>query len=323
MLNIIKAGIQTTVQDGGRFYVRHLGINQNGALDTNALTMANLLLGNEANAASLEIICGPVEIQFTHTAWFAVTGQYFELTINDGHGNKLRIDPGWRYKIQAQQRLLIHSTSHSGTAYLAIAGGIEVPPVLGSRSTNLAAGFGGHQGRALQSGDQIPCGEPGAGQQQQLQQTTAGVYQSASGHHIRAIPGPDYALFDTTQCELFWNSDWQAGSDSNRMGCRLHGPSLNTEQSQHHSLLSHAVIPGTVQVPPNGQPIVLLADAQTTGGYPRIATVISADLWQFAQLPAGAPFRFTRCDRGTAIDALKAQRASTNRFKIAIGSSRR
>lgn len=302
MLEIIRAGIQTTIQDMGRHGQRHLGIAQAGALDQPALILANRLLNNPAEAAGIEIAMGPVDIRFCRDGWFALTGADFDATL-DGHAAWL----GWRLPCRAGQRLLLSGPRIGMRAYLAVDGGIDVPMVLGARATDLRGRFGGLAGRALQAGDRLPQGPAIP------HLNRCGALTSPWSPIIRALPGPEYAEFTADARHLLWQADWLVSAQSDRMGYRLTGPSL--QRAEPRELLSHGVLPGVVQVPPNGQPIVLLADAQTTGGYPRIATVIEADLWKFAQARPGQRLRFVESDLSEARAALQQQQFERNRFE--------
>ncbi|WP_183045740.1 biotin-dependent carboxyltransferase family protein, partial [Salmonella enterica] len=180
--------------------------------------------------------------------------------------------------------------------YLAVAGGIAVPEVMGSCSTDLKSGIGGLEGRLLKDGDRLAMGKPSrqfSGPQ--------GVKQLLWGNRIRALPGPEYREFDRASQEAFWRSPWQLSPQSNRMGYRLQGQSLT--RTTDRELLSHGLLPGVVQVPYNGQPIVLMNDAQTTGGYPRIACIIEADMYHLAQIPLGQPIHFVQCSLEEALNA--------------------
>ncbi|MFZ6798683.1 biotin-dependent carboxyltransferase family protein [Undibacterium sp. Di24W] len=287
-LRVLKAGIQTSVQDLGRHGQRHLGISQSGALDRYSLMLANKLVGNAVQCAGIEIVIGPVEIQFQRDSWFAIGGANFAALL-DGKS----VAKAWRHFAKAGQILRLTGAVKEARAYLAVDGGIAVPQVLGSRSTDLQAGFGGYHGRALMSGDVLELGPA-----QDLQKSL-GVQQRIWSPEIRAIPGPEYEQFSSAARQQFWQQAWKLSPQSNRMGCRLQGLALQRTVSQ--DLLSHGVLPGVVQVPPNGLPIILLADAQTTGGYPKIACVIEADLWKVAQTPPGHSFCFIPVENDTAI----------------------
>ncbi len=289
MIEILRAGIQTTVQDLGRCGHRHLGIAQSGALDAPAMQLANRLVGNAATLAGLEITRSAVEIRFHRPTIFALCGADFFASL-DG----VMISPAWRNRCAAGQVLKIPepiSDASTMRTYLAVDGGIAVPEFLGSRATDLQGKFGGFEGRALKKGDRLPLGLANHGEQHARR---FGTLQPLWTSEIRVLPGPEYAQFSTVACDKFWNQPWTVSSVSNRMGYRLRGPVLARETGG--DLRSHAVLPGVIQVPPNGQPIVLLADAQTTGGYPRIGVVIAADLWKAAQAPPDTQLRFRQID---------------------------
>ncbi|WBF44323.1 5-oxoprolinase subunit PxpC [Serratia rubidaea] len=296
MLKILRAGIYTTVQDLGRNGFRSLGISQGGALDAPALKIANLLVGNRADSAGLEITLGQFSAEFTRPGWIALTGAGCDALLD---GKPLWT--GWRYPVKAGQQLVLQKPKHGMRSYLAIAGGIAVPEVLGSRSTDLRTGFGGLEGRKLQDGDQLPLGESAKAPGKPF-----GVKQLLFNNRIRALPGPEYQEFSTAARETFWRTPWQLSPQSNRMGYRLQG-SAELTRTTAREMLSHGLQPGVVQVPHNGQPIVLMADAQTTGGYPRIACVIEADLYHLAQLRLGEPVHFIPCSLEDAQRAKKEQ----------------
>lgn len=283
MLNVIHAGLHTSVQDGGRVGFRQFGISQAGALDLPALTIANLLVGNPAHAAALEITLGQFIARFTAPCWVALTGADCRAEL-DGKA----LWTGWRFPVKAGQILRMHVPRHGMRSYLAISGGIDVPVALGYRSTDLKAGFGGFHGRLLADGDRLRLGKA-----QKLPDRKVGVKQLLFGNRVRTLPGPEYQEFSAEAREAFWNTAWHLSPQSNRMGYRLMGREL--EREDRRELPSHGLLPGVVQVPHSGRPIVLLADAQTTGGYPRIACAIDADLYHLAQIRLGEPVHFIRC----------------------------
>ena len=282
-----------SVQDTGRYGYRQLGVSRCGALDAPALQMANLLVGNAPESAALEITLGNCVIEFTQDGWFALTGAGCHAEL-DGHA----VWTGWRLAVKAGQQLRLKAPERGMRSYLAVAGGLDIPEVLGSYSTDLKAQVGGLEGRLIKDGDEIP----------QLPATrhfreARGVKQLLWGNRIRALEGPEYHEFTQTSQDAFWRLPWQLSPQSNRMGYRLQGQRL--ERTTDRELLSHGLLPGVVQVPHNGQPIVLMNDAQTTGGYPRIACVIEADMFNLAQLRLGEPIHFVHC---TLEEALKARR---------------
>ncbi len=280
MIEVIRCGALTTIQDLGRYGLRHLGVSQAGALDSIAMQQANILLGNEPDAAVFEVSVGPLVLRFIEPATIALTGVDFSTTRSESTGAAETLAPGYGYTMNAGDTLTLSRPSVPGArCYLAVGGGIDVPIVLGSRSTDITGGFGGFEGRALQSGDHLttrPCRSEQAIQKK-------GIRSQSPSHVLRVLPGPDYDLFTQDSRQRFFSQPWGISHHSNRMGLRLKGNAL--QYAEETNLLSAGVLPGDVQVPPDGQPIVLANDAQTTGGYPRIASVIQADLWQLAHLP--------------------------------------
>jgi biotin-dependent carboxylase-like uncharacterized protein len=303
MLEIIRPGLQTTVQDAGRQGSRHLGVAQAGALDLPALSLANRLAGNPTSSAGLEIAGGPVAIRFLRDAWLATSGADYEVLLDQEP-----IWCGWRWPVRCGQVLRLSGPRHGMRLYLAVDGGIDVPLVLGGRATDLAAGFGGLNGRALQVGDTLPLGAPVQGLRGRC-----GARLPQWNDHLRALPGPEYEDFDAASRAALWGGEWTVTAQGDRMGQRLQGPVLTRARSE--DLPSHGVLPGIVQVPPSGQPIVLLADAQTTGGYPRIASVIEADLWKIAQAKPGTRMRLVETDLDGAMQARKKWQQHLRQFE--------
>ena len=272
---VVQAGMWTTVQDLGRVGQRSAGVPLSGAMDAFATRVANLLVGNAENAAVLELtLLGP-EIEFLTDGWIALTGAEFAGCV------------AWQpVAVRAGQRIKFGAATKGCRGYLALAGGIEVAPVLGSRSTYGRAGLGGWQGRALRVGDVLPMG--------------AAIREVAERWSIDLRIRPDYSATPSVSvvlgaqagefCDTWLKTEFRVTPQSDRMGMRLAGTAL--ARTVGADLLSSAVAPGTVQVPSDGQPIVLLADAQTIGGYPQLAHVILVDLPLLAQLRPGDAMRF-------------------------------
>lgn len=278
-LEAIKAGPQTTVQDLGRFGARHLGVCRAGAMDTLALIVANRLVGNPAGAPALEITLPPASFRLLRDGMLALTGADCQATL-DGEP----VWPGWRTPFRAGQVLQLRAPRLGMRAYLALDGGIALPPAMGSASTDLMAGFGGLDGRALRDGDRLPLGAP------LPIRPRKGVWLPRPGNQIRVCHGPEFGLLSKSARERLWHAPWQITPSSNRMGYRLSGPALQLNAPLE--MPSHGVLPGLIQLPPDGQPIVLMADAQATGGYPRLGMVASADLWQLGQARLGSQLHF-------------------------------
>lgn len=301
-IDVLRAGMLCSVQDLGRHGRRHLGISQCGAMDMLALQQANLLLGNPPGAAGLELSLGPVQLRFTQAARIALTGVDFGARLQTPEGGDVPVLSGHALALHAGAVLSLTRPAIPGArGYLAVAGGIDVPLVLGSRSTDLKAGFGGHAGRALQAGDRLPVGATAS----TLITGKRGVRGFAPTHVLRALPGPDYERFTQAAHTGFWLQPWRINAQSNRMGLRLNGAPLAVRSAVN--LLSAGVLPGDVQVPPDGLPIVLGVDCQTTGGYPRIASVIQADLWQLAHLSPLTSVYFQPVTHAVAQQALERQ----------------
>jgi antagonist of KipI len=288
---VIEPGFQTTIQDSGRPGFQEFGVPVCGAMDQPAYRLANRLVGNTDLEAVFEITFrGPV-LEFRREMKIAVTGADIRPILNGreyGTGMALSVRPGDRLSFGA-----IRSGLRS---CLAVSGGIDVPPVMGSRSTYLRAGIGGFQGRALQTGDEIPVKQvpeagsttgatPGGNEHDPLP-----VVPSARPAIIRFIPGPDTARFTTGGLSTFLASEYALSVNSDRMGIRLDGPAV--QHAGEAGILSSGVIPGTIQVPGDGKPIVLMMDCQTTGGYSRIGCVVQDDLRILAQLRPGEKVRF-------------------------------
>ncbi|MET3417743.1 biotin-dependent carboxylase-like uncharacterized protein [Variovorax paradoxus] len=309
-----KPGMLASVQDLGRHGHRQVGICPGGALDVLALTLANRLVGNADGAAGLEITMGGCEIRFETATRIALAGDDFSARL-DGRP----IWPCWSVPVAAGQTLklaganaLAPGAKKAGLrSWLAVAGGVDVPPVLGSRSTDLKAGFGGHHGRALRKGDRLALGATALDADRLARRAFGlrgpewGPEQSDSAIALRVLPGPEFDQFTAASHALLWSERWRITAQSNRMGSRLAGAELKRKRSI--DMLSSGVIPGTIQVPPSGQPIILMGDAQTTGGYPRIGVVIRADLWKLAQAPLDGRLQLVQVDMGTALEAWAGQ----------------
>ena len=300
--SILRPGLLTTIQDGGRFGFRQAGVIVSGPMDALALRVANLLVGNPGGAAGLEITLRGPHIRFEADHLIALTGADLSATL-DGEPVPL----GRPVAVTRGCELTFGAARAGCRSYLAFSGGLDVPQVLGSQSTYLRAGLGGLHGRALQASDVVPApGPTTAGQRlhQHLLARRSGPRWAAAtwfatpqltptpaaAPTVRALPGPEYALFAAESQRAFWQAEFTVTPNSDRMGYRLAGPPLTRLFDQE--ILSTAVTFGTVQVPAGGSPIVLLADHQTTGGYPRIAQVVTADLPRLAQLAPGGRVRF-------------------------------
>jgi antagonist of KipI len=290
MLEIIDPGFLTTVQDLGRFGFQKFGVSVGGAMDTFALRAANALVGNDSNEAALEITLSAPRLCAREKCLVAITGAHFALRVNDQPvpmNTALFLRAGATLEFGAREW---GAREWGARAYLALAGGIDVPLVLNSRATDLRGAFGGLGGRALRAGDVISQRTPGV--QIERAGTSAADWFSAyyeNGAPIRAIWGPHDDFFSDVGREKFLQSEFVVGELADRMALRLHGAPIPRE---HKELLSCGVTTGAIQVPPDDQPIVLMADHQTAGGYPIIGTVIRADIPRLAQKISGDGISF-------------------------------
>jgi biotin-dependent carboxylase-like uncharacterized protein len=302
-LEILEPGMLTTVQDLGRLGSQRLGIPVSGAMDPFALRAANVLVGNEPGAACLEAtIIGP-RIAFGGPAFVAIAGADLRPKV-DG-----REVPCWEAILVGEGSVLEFGGSRWGArAYIAVAGGIAVEPWLGSRSTYLMAKVGGHEGRALQAGDRLPVGDGAI-----PLRVAAGTRVPfdlrppyTENPVVRVIWGPHSDRFTEGGKEAFLSGSYSITQTSNRMGYRLEGPKI--EHTRGPDLISCGIPLGGIQVPGVGQPIILMADHQTTGGYTMIATVIQADIPLVAQCLPGNCVHFRAVDLDEATEAIRSQR---------------
>ncbi len=311
MIEILSSGAFNTVQDGGRPGWLSRGVSRSGAMDRPALEAANALVGNDLGAAAIEVASFPFRLRFHADLAVAVTGAAggFELS-----GRSL--PPWWAVTAKAGDTLVIPPPTRGARAYVAISGGIDVPLLMGARATELKSGFGGHEGRGLLRGDRLGFLNGSSGR---LPEGGFGLVPPAeraeSDTPIRLLPAAEWTDFSAEAQAMLGDAEWTVTAGIDRQGCRLDGPELVRERSRE--LLSHGIVPGTVQVPPAGRPIIQLAEANTCGGYPKIATVIEADLWRFGQVVPGDRLRFRVVDRAEAVAALRAQRADIERMRAA------
>lgn len=297
MLEIFEAGLFNTIQDLGRNGSQQYGVTRGGAMDTLALRAANFLLGNTENAACIEIVSPNFSARALEKCVVSVTGAKYILRV----GERLAPNNAALF-LRAGDVLQFDAAEWGRYAYLGIPGGIDVPRVLGSRGTALRDGFGGVGGRALQTGDVLSSCEndfPLERAGKILGDAVKNYY--ARANPLRIIFGPHDEFFDDNAREKFLQNDFFVSDLSDRMGMRLRGEPIARNQGE---VLSCGVTRGAIQIPPDGQPIVLQADHQTTGGYPILATVIRADIPRLAQKRAGARVHFELTTLPRAREAL-------------------
>jgi antagonist of KipI len=300
-LMVIRPGMLTTVQDLGRWGQQSSGVPVAGPMDGYSHRLANRLVGNPENAAALEVTMAGPELQARGDVVCAVAGAEFVVEVNGEP-----IAPGTSFGVPDSGRLRFGPRRAGARATLAVRGGFDVPATFGSRATSLVSRMGPFAGRALLAGDEIPVGasarvsvRPGV---------PASLPLPAGGARVRILMGPQDAMFTAGAIAALLSSRYIVTAQSNRMGYRLDG--LLLQRRSTTDMLSEATPFGSLQVATSGQPILLMADRQTTGGYPKIATVITADLPLAAQLAPGDWIEFEACTRTDAVDALRRQEAT-------------
>jgi biotin-dependent carboxylase-like uncharacterized protein len=300
-LKILEPGLAAALQDCGRPDYQRFGVPVSGALDTVSLAIANILAGNAPCTAAIEILGAGLTLEIdADSVTFALAGMAAPLTLQGGTA-AVRIPPFQSLAARRGDILRIPPPKGGAAAYLAVEGGFDVPPALGSQSTYRRAALGGFRGRALATGDRLPLRLPSSNR------TPVSVDLDIRAPEVlRAMRGPNADYFTQAAFETLLSSSYTVAPASDRMGLRFTGPVL--ERSIASELPTQGTTAGGMQVPSDGQPILLLADRQTTGGYPRIATVIGADIPAAGRLAAGMSVRFEEVTREEAVRLLKAQR---------------
>lgn len=295
-LRIIKGGIQDTIQDLGRFGFQHLGINPGGAMDKLSAQIANALVGNRTDDAVIEMHFPAAEIFFEHPALIAISGADFMASVNGDEVPCLHPIAVSKYSILQFYRLRT-----GARVYLSVRGGFDIPEWYNSYSTNLKAGAGGFKGKTLQKDDEIHIrahADPGGllgKKEYHIFPWKASMNWNGEEENILVVAGNEWNKLTSKSKDRFLQKPFLITNQSDRMGYRLHGKALTMKKDQE--LVSSAVCFGTIQLLPEGQPIVLMADHQTTGGYPRIAHVISAHHSRMAQLRVGESLQFEMTDQ--------------------------
>ncbi len=288
MFRVLEPGPFTTVQDLGRWGFQQFGIPVSGALDRFSCRIANLLVDNPENAGVLEITFTGPKIEVLSEGMVAVTGADMPLHVN-GMARAL-----WEaFPVKAGDRISLRAAVNGVRAYLAVSGGILVPEVMGSRSTCVGGKFGGMKGRALAAGDILESG-PDCFSRVPMSLPDEFRPEFCSEITLRTLPGPQDHYFDKG-LELFLSSQFTVTPQADRIGYRLDGPIIRLKEEMPPSIISEPHVPGAVQVPADGRPIIVLVE-QTVGGYAKIATVVSADLNILAQARPGNRVRFSRVD---------------------------
>jgi len=305
VLQIKAPGPLSTIQDAGRRGFQASGFSPGGAMDLPAARAANLLVGNAMDMAVLEMTMMGITAKFECAAYFALTGADFDARLND-----VPVPAYQAVRARAGDEMSCGFAVTGCRGYLAVAGGFAIDPVLGSCSTNLKCGLGGFEGRKLAAGDVLPLRYP------EIPLSRAGEYRmpvpdytkgkartGAADIALRAVPGPQESAFTQEGIVQFFSGQYAVTPASDRMGIKLDGSKIETHAGS--DIISDGIAAGSVQVPASGQPIVMMADRQTTGGYAKIATVISADLHLLAQARPGGLVRFVSVDVREAQDIVR------------------
>ncbi len=316
VFSVLTPGAYTTVQDEGRFGYQQMGIPVSGVLDSFAFRVANMLVENPVNCAVLEItVMGP-RLEVLSEADISITGAEMGITLND------QPVQGWKsIKVKPGDILGINQVKSGCRAYLAVTGGIDVSEVMGSRSTYVGGKIGGYYGRSLKQGDIIKRGK-GLKLKPARHLSPAVIPKYSSNIFIHAVPGPQDDFFDEGLKTMF-ESEFMVSAKADRMGYRLQGPVIKHREEVAKSIISEPSVPGGIQVPADGQPIILLVE-QTVGGYTKIATVISTDICKVAQATPGDLIRFEQITLETAHtlyrDRQKLMKELEEKYIIAIRS---
>jgi antagonist of KipI len=305
---VVKPGMLTTVQDAGRWGFQSRGVPVAGPMDPVSFRLANAIVGNRRDASALEVtLLGP-ELIFEDARTIAVTGAEFDITVDD-----VEVSLNASVTVPGGGRLRFGRRRRGARAYLAVHGGITVPPRLGSRATHVISGMGGFEGRPLRSGDTLPVGSHWPAARVQSAAVLPVVPLPGTPALVRVLPGPQHELFSLDALDVLRSAPYTIAQNSDRMGFRLEGPRLTHAASP--DIISDATPLGVLQVPASGQPILLMADRQTTGGYPKIATVITADLAIAGQLAPGDTISFEVCTPREAVAALITQEQALQRVE--------
>ncbi|MFZ5648027.1 MAG: biotin-dependent carboxyltransferase family protein [Bacillota bacterium] len=311
MITVLNPGLFTTVQDEGRFGYQAYGMPVAGAMDGYAYAVANILAGNGAGAAALEMTIMGGSFQFEADAFAAICGADMGASLNG-----VPVQNWSGFNVPAGSHLTFGPAVKGCRAYLAVRGGIDVPVVMGSRSTYVRGRLGGYGGRPLDKGDIIRT-LPGSGPDPVSFRLPGGfIPRYGSRLDLRVITGPQDDHFTPAALKTLFSGRYVISPHWDRMGCRLEGPPLAHRAGA--DIVSDAISPGAIQVPGNGLPIILTADRQTTGGYPKIGTVIGGDLSPLAQMKPGDEIFFRSCTGDEAVAALKERKHTLEKIRCLV-----
>lgn len=306
MITVLQPGLFSTIQDDGRQNYLAYGLPRAGVMDRYASRMANLLCGNPLNAAVIEMTMMGGSFRFEQPCRIAICGGEMAPRLNTA-----MIEQWKAFDVKTGDVLEISYAQSGCRSYLAVSGGIDVPVVLGSRSTYTRANVGGIKGRPLHADDQIALGEMPPVQVQPINLDSTFIPPYPERISLRVLLGPQDDLFLPEGIEAFVSGEYIVTDEADRMGYRLEGPPIR--HAGKADIVSDALGRGAIQVPGNGQPIVMMSDCGTTGGYAKIATVIGADLWRLAQAKPNDMIKFLLCSETEAVQALAEEREKYRR----------
>ena len=310
-ITVLNPGLLTTVQDQGRIGYQQFGVSVSGVMDPRSASLANILVGNDEKEAVLECTMMGPHLQFDKANCIAITGGDLMPTL-DGKP----IPNYTAVKVEAGQVLKFTMPKTGCRAFIAFAGGLDIPEVMGSRSTYMKAKIGGVEGRKLVKGDVIGFRAPKAELKNMNFRSMASEFVPRKEYTVRVVLGPQDDYFTDAGIETFLSQVYTVTAEFDRMGCRLEGAAI--QHKDGGDIISDGIAFGAIQVPSSGQPIIMLGDRQTTGGYTKIANVISADFRILAQLKQGDKVRFEKVSVKADQDALLTQRAALKTIRNAL-----
>jgi len=293
-LTVIQPGLLALLQDAGRFGKHAIGLTSGGPLDPDAFNLCNRLLQNPVGATVIEISFGGLELEANCDTSICITGAVMPLTINGEERERYRVE-----RVRAGDRITLGFAEHGCRAYVGVAGGFRIPESFGSTATVVREGIGGLSGSKLQAGDTLPCPEKASCKPLYLPPEHHPHYHDTVT--VRVIPGYQQASFPRLEQRRFFSHAYQVSERSDRMGYRMQGPGIRCDIE---GILSEGICLGAIQVPADGQPIVLMNDRQTIGGYPKIGAALTLDLARLSQLPPGGTVYFTPITVHAAHNAL-------------------
>jgi antagonist of KipI len=307
MIAVLSPGFQSVIQDLGRPGFAHVGVSASGAADPLSFRIGNLIVGNAENTPALEMTLVGGEFEFLQRSVVTITGSDFGPTL-DGQAAAM-----WSpFVVRNGQRLCFGATKSGARCYLCVRGGLGIKPVLGSVSTHIQTKLGGFQGRPLRKGDVIPLTSSSGVRVETAKLDVKEVLAWLTGTEIRVTPGLQEDYFSQSELEKFFSSTFEVLEDSNRMGLRLAGTLI---KARTHDIITEGAPLGAIQIPPNEHPIILFVEHQTTGGYPKIANVIAADIPRVGQLRPRDRIRFKRVTVDAALQLLRQQEALIDSMK--------